>query len=820
MPNSRISRPRFAPSPPSSAEGRHARILKARSTITRAKIDFGMAAKKPKTPAPPKLADDLRGVALVDAVVARIVQGKGAIEVTQPRPMRPEVIAALRFANGAPLPPSLARFLAFDTTWLRARFPGWKLPHLAVATVARLVADTLAGFAQAFQPLPPGMPPGLALGLDSGSDSMRLLFLGKTDTHGEYPILGVDVDDEPNVVVAAPGFDVWLAQQSGLVRSLKAYKSDLIAQQRLNLGGRARLDALGLDERVTLDLCEGDVAADPAWVKATKLAPAPALPASTPPPLQGLSEAKLLKGWLEARSIGEDSDAACYLGALQERFATSSVWKASALDTAARVGDSKLVGELLAMGADPNKALMDAVRYYNPASEVVTALLDGNASAEAKSVALVAAAASKRVDLVSTLLAHGADVDAARGLMSALDAACHVHVGPRDVPIDLDAARAASLETAMLLLDRGAKVRSEATGSPLHWAVEQQNEPLVKLLLARGADADAPDADGDNALQQAWRLGATKVFDVLRAHGARRDLENLRGWCLDDVTSEDGCLPRKLDVRVPPGEAPQTLRLRLRLLYAPAGSPRIQLTSHAVAWVRALAWIAEHGCAGSDLHAPEAGHGLVLTDFTRLLADSPSTYSHDAPTSVELEAELSLGGVAPAALGLWLHALCHATSEVRVAELALVGDGPVRVDTAAAAAFIRGERRDPLRAFTGVDMSSLEQAPAGKIASVTLAGKPTERWAPATVVTMWNWLEHRARGLGGYASYVTETPGRGWAPEAPTQSFELATGTRSLTSDPAEMRAILMHAVRRYDAGEGRVSKVGWSLGRTPGAGA
>jgi len=403
--------------------------------------------------------------------------------------------------------------------------------------------------------------------------------------------------------------------------------------------------------------------------------------------------------------------------------------------------------------------------------------------------------------------------------MSALDAACRVYVGPREVPIDRDAARVASLETALLLLDRGAKVRREATGSPLYWAVDQQNEPLVKLLLARGADADARDADGDNALQQAWRLRATRVFDVLHAHGARRDLENLRGWCLDDVTSEDGCLPRKLEVRVPMGEAPQTLTLRLRLVYAPTGSPTLELTSHAVAWVRALAWIAEDGCAGSDLHAPEAGHGLVLTDFTRLLADSPSTYSHDAPTSIELEAELSLGGVAPAALGLWLHALCHATSEVRVAELALVGDGPVRFDTAAAAAFIRGERRAPLRAFPGVDMPSLEQAPAGKIASVTLAGKPTERWAATTVVTMWNWLEHRARGLAGYAWYVTETPGPGWAPDAPTQSFELTTAERGLTCDPAEMKAILMHAVRRYDAGEGRVSTVGWSLGGTRGAG-
>ena len=67
-----------------------------------------MAAKKPKAPTPPKLPDDLRGVALVDAVIARIAEGKGAIEVVQPRPMRPEVIAALRFANGAPLPPSLA----------------------------------------------------------------------------------------------------------------------------------------------------------------------------------------------------------------------------------------------------------------------------------------------------------------------------------------------------------------------------------------------------------------------------------------------------------------------------------------------------------------------------------------------------------------------------------------------------------------------------------------------------------------------------------------------------------------------------------------
>lgn len=768
-----------------------------------------MAARK--KPAAPKSTPSLRGVALVDAVIARITQGKGGIEVAQLRPMRAEDIASLRFANGAPLPPSLQRFLAFDTTWLRARFPGWNLPALEVATVARLVDRTLGAFATAFQPLPPGMTRGLALGLDAGSDSMRLLFLGATDEHGEYPVLGVDVDDEPNVVVAAPGFDVWLAQQAGLVRGLAGYAEDVRAQQKRNLGGRARLEALGPEVAADLDACDGDVAADVAWVQRARSAPRPALPHGTLPALDRLPEAKLLAGWLEARAIAEDEAAASYLAALRTRFAESPVWKARALDLAVRRDDVPLVRDLLALGAPPDKALVDAVRYHAARVEMVEALLEGAPGSDATSSALVAAAGQHRADLVRALARRGADVNRVEDRMTALAHACVVDTEPRDVPIDVDAARAASLETVKALLEHGARVDGVDTHAPLSWAVRQRNVPLVELLLAHGADPAAPDPDGDDALLSAWRLRAMDVFDVLRAHGARRDRVCREGFCLDDVTSEDGRLPRKLDVRVSLGEAPQKLTLRLRLLHAGTESPTVQLTAYAAAFVQALASMAESGLAGSDVFSPDKGHGRALTDFRPLLASLPSTYGGDVPREATLTAELELGGVSPAALGLWLHALCNATDAVRVVELELSGGdhgaSDVMVDAGVAGAFVRGDRRDPLRAFPGQPARVLERAAAGTLAAITFAEEPDARWA-STLASVLCWVEHRARGRGGFSAHVCETPGPGWAPERPTVSFEVAPRSGRLEGDSEERRAVLTNGVHRWGA---RVASVAWS---------
>ncbi|MFE9093637.1 hypothetical protein [Streptomyces sp. NPDC007264] len=53
--------------------------------------------------------------------------------------------------------------------------------------------------------------------LVGGCDSRRLLYTGKPDSTGEYPVLVTDTDDLPYVAVMYPGLDVYLADLAGVI---------------------------------------------------------------------------------------------------------------------------------------------------------------------------------------------------------------------------------------------------------------------------------------------------------------------------------------------------------------------------------------------------------------------------------------------------------------------------------------------------------------------------------------------------------------------------------------------------------------------------
>jgi hypothetical protein len=55
-----------------------------------------------------------------------------------------------------------------------------------------------------------------------GADSRRMIYLGATDEHGEYPVFTLDTDDTPFVCLNGP-VDVWLAQQAGALEEEETY---------------------------------------------------------------------------------------------------------------------------------------------------------------------------------------------------------------------------------------------------------------------------------------------------------------------------------------------------------------------------------------------------------------------------------------------------------------------------------------------------------------------------------------------------------------------------------------------------------------------
>jgi len=208
----------------------------------------------------------LRGVALVEHVIAEFAAGRlqllgyspsGELVTREPAPLTPEQLAGLTLAGGAPLPPSLRRWLAFDAKF----FPSLPFvpsliekpdrPALEPRRLPELVGPT---WAPSFQNLAQELLTGAFYVLAQGSDSTFALYVGQAgqpDALGEYPVLDVRTDDEPNVTLLAPGFDVWLALRMNTLdlegaRNLfdyAPYASAMEEQARLNLAGHRALEA-------------------------------------------------------------------------------------------------------------------------------------------------------------------------------------------------------------------------------------------------------------------------------------------------------------------------------------------------------------------------------------------------------------------------------------------------------------------------------------------------------------------------------------------------------------------------------------------------
>lgn len=77
-------------------------------------------------------------------------------------------------------------------------------------------------------------------------------------------------------------------------------------------------------------------------------------------------------------------------------------------------------------------------------------------------------------------------------------------------------------DTALLLLDRGANIEdANNLNTPLFWAVEEGDVPMVHALIARHANLNARDADEKTLLQRAQEYKQPEVVEVLKQSGAK-----------------------------------------------------------------------------------------------------------------------------------------------------------------------------------------------------------------------------------------------------------------------------------------------------------
>ncbi len=580
-----------------------------------------------------------RGSALVARVIERIQSDEGCeIDVVDPRPLAPEVLARLTFSNGLPLPPSLKALLAYDASWVM-RTLGWfhdlDEPTLEVAPVWRVVKENLGpGCHLAYKRLPSPLPDACALALDGGSESLRLLFLCDPDEAGEYPVLGVDVDDTPVVTFESPGFDTWLAEQAGVLEPSRAPWSALVKESRARLFGKK--SELDCDDFADADEEDDEPAPKPA-PKAQK----PKKPAAPVTIKEGLPEEKLGKGLAEAIEVGDAARVDAYLAAAQQRFPKAEVWGPIALRQVVHGDDVALTRRLFAAGVSadaqgPYGAHFETACKY-ASIEVVRAFLDAGATidlrcGEGKDFALGAAAEAKRLDVVQLLLERGANpnlVDDNR--MAAIHHASHVFDDdpPRLFPRAVEIVRA--------LLDAGADVNLQDGNArtALHWAIEDGNLSLVELLVARGANLELKQWAGDTALTLAVRHDRSAIVHLLRSAGARTDVKNKDGWCVDDVAPQGVAGPKDLEVRLPCGPGKHRAKLVLAASFKHA-------VMDAELPIRALEDLAERGCAGSDVFAPWASSVTISGGGLPNHGKGKGTW------------EIAYEGVAPAVFAHWL----------------------------------------------------------------------------------------------------------------------------------------------------------------------
>ena len=178
---------------------------------------------------------DPHGKALVEAVIAwargRSWKPAGARTLDK--------IDSLRLADGRALPPSLVTWLSFDASKIVCG------RSLKATTLAGVIASLGERFTL------PGLEnrlPGPTYLLDVGDRQATFLYADSADEGGEYPILTLDVDGQPEVTLSAPGFDVYIAVMTGFFEAPevlgevpKAYQSRLRDQAKRLFGGQTVL---------------------------------------------------------------------------------------------------------------------------------------------------------------------------------------------------------------------------------------------------------------------------------------------------------------------------------------------------------------------------------------------------------------------------------------------------------------------------------------------------------------------------------------------------------------------------------------------------
>ncbi|KAI0858323.1 nacht and ankyrin domain-containing protein [Xylaria cubensis] len=172
---------------------------------------------------------------------------------------------------------------------------------------------------------------------------------------------------------------------------------------------------------------------------------------------------------------------------------------------AARAGQAQMVRFLLRAGAkvkaDYGRTPLQ-VAIHNGDKTIVRLLAEAGADVNGCIAPVFRAARSGHLDIVQTLMKHGADISARNGW--------------NGTPLHA-ALRAGHTKIAEILIASGVDISAKNRGekTALHHAAKRGQEDVVQLLLKNGADVLAEDRSGKTAIQKAAQYGHEKLVKIL-----------------------------------------------------------------------------------------------------------------------------------------------------------------------------------------------------------------------------------------------------------------------------------------------------------------
>jgi hypothetical protein len=593
------------------------------------------AKKKPsknKAASPKKIAKGLRGAALAEAVIAHL-QGPGS-PIGEPIPLSPDQIARCEEAMGVALSPFMYALFSFDVGWI-AREVGLfgDGEEALVKNCFEVIAEHAGVFADAYDPWCAARFTGKAAQLDAGSDSMRFLYLGGPDEHGEYPVLGIDHDDLPVLCVEYAGFDLWVASALDL---LDARWDGATKEVSRRLLGSAEAWEMGPVDYPDFDALP-PLAPAPA---PGSIARAPRAPAPLGEPKKKMTADQLAKALRESARAGRIERLAALLADARERGLRGKAID-EALVEACLGKQRECMRALIAAGASTaardyyGGALCRLVTYGGDV-ELVRMLLDAGFSPDSPGVngETVIFEAVERGDEAITrlLIERGADVNhRAQNELTPLHEAVTEQKDPRFVDI---------LCEAGALPDPCRK-----QSHPLYWAAQEASLEHVRRLLARGADPTLPSGhEKGTPLHAAYAFGRDDVAAALVQGGADRRAKDATGLSFERVYGPDGADIRPITVRFAPSAEPQVLTVTLEI----AVTNRYQAGTAVFPALDAAHWrhLVLSGAAAEGLFPPESSRAEVLTNADR------SSFAEGGAHRISFS--LSVRGVAPG----FVHWMC------------------------------------------------------------------------------------------------------------------------------------------------------------------